>query len=155
TTAYTTRCPMLLSWYRKTLGLLSSASRRGRRRSRPRVRLSLEPLEDRLVPAIGTPIWVEQGPSSTGNPTPGSPIVSSQLQQNVGAIQAVAVNPFNAAQVWVATVDGGIWRTANATAASPNWSTTVTFSAPDIVGFTQATGTANLTGGVAGVVIAN
>jgi hypothetical protein len=117
---------MSLTWYRKTIGLLSSASRRGQRPPRrPRLLLGLEPLEGRVLPAIGTPIWVDQGPSSTGNPAPGLNFgATSQLQQNVGAIQAVAVNPFNANQVWVATVDGGVWRTTNATADSPTWTTT-------------------------------
>jgi hypothetical protein len=117
---------MLLPWCRKILALPSSASRRGRQRSRPRPRLllGLEPLEGRVLPAIGTPTWVEQGPSSTGNPSPGfAARVTSELQQNVGAIQAVVVNPFNANDVWVATVDGGIWSTTNATDPSPNWTT--------------------------------
>ena len=96
---------MSLTWYRKTIGLLSPATRRGQRpRRRPRLLLDLEPLEGRVLLAIGTPIWVEQGPSPTGNPAPGQTFpATTQLQQNVGAIQAVAVNPFNADQVWVAT----------------------------------------------------
>jgi hypothetical protein len=148
---------MMHNWYRKTIGLLTSASRRGQRPRRQRLLLGLELLEGRLLPAIGTPVWVEQGPSFTGNPAPGVNVdATSQLQQNVGAIQAVAVNPFNADQVWVATVDGGIWRTANATAASPNWgTTTVTFGAPTGQGGTQATGTANISGQVTGVTITN
>lgn len=39
----------------------------------------------------------------------------------VGAINAVATHPTNAGIVYVGAVNGGVWRTANATAAAPNW----------------------------------
>src|SRR5262249_4490050 len=38
-----------------------------------------------------------------------------------GAIEAVAVDPSNANRVFVATVNGGVWRTGNATDANPTW----------------------------------
>jgi hypothetical protein len=39
----------------------------------------------------------------------------------VGAVNAVATHPSDAGIVYVGSVNGGIWRTANATAAAPNW----------------------------------
>jgi|GEM_PF-1071891 len=39
----------------------------------------------------------------------------------VGAINAAAPHPSNASILYAASVNGGIWRTANATAASPTW----------------------------------
>lgn len=38
-----------------------------------------------------------------------------------GAVNAVVPHPTNAAILYVAAVNGGIWRTSNATAASPSW----------------------------------
>ena len=38
-----------------------------------------------------------------------------------GAIQAVAAHPTNPNILYVGTANGGIWRTNNATAASPTW----------------------------------
>jgi hypothetical protein len=38
-----------------------------------------------------------------------------------GAVNAVVAHPSNADVLYVAAVNGGIWRTSNATAASPNW----------------------------------
>ena len=38
-----------------------------------------------------------------------------------GAIQAIAVDPTNPNIMYVGSVNGGIWKTTNATAASPHW----------------------------------
>ena len=38
-----------------------------------------------------------------------------------GAVKAVAVSPTNANTVWAGTVNGGVWRTDNATNANPTW----------------------------------
>ncbi len=40
---------------------------------------------------------------------------------NVGAIQTVAPHPTDANILYVGSVNGGIWKTTNATAASPTW----------------------------------
>jgi len=62
-------------------------------------------------------IWVSEGPSPGIN---GQETVPPNNQIN-GAIQAIAVNPTNPNIMYVATVNGGIWKTTNATAATPKW----------------------------------
>ncbi|HTK77032.1 MAG TPA: hypothetical protein VL371_17330, partial [Gemmataceae bacterium] len=64
------------------------------------------------------PTWVDQGPgpSSAGlfNAIAGGPVS--------GAIEAVAVNPNQPGTVFVGSVNGGIWRTRNATpGTTPTW----------------------------------
>jgi len=74
-----------------------------------------EALESRIllsVDLIGIPDWVEQGPGPT--------VTGSSFIQ-VGAIEAVVATPGNADRVFVGAVNGGVWRTDNATAASPGW----------------------------------
>jgi hypothetical protein len=86
----------------------------------------LEPLENRLllsVGLVGVPDWTPEGPApqiSAGN------VISSTLatQQDVGGVNALAVDPTNSKHVLAATVNGGIWQTADFTAASPTWTTT-------------------------------
>ena len=72
--------------------------------------LRIEGLEDRtmltrLVPLDDLPLWRAQGPE---------PIISNSHEQG-GAIRAVAVHPTNKNILYVATVNGGIWKTENAT----------------------------------------
>jgi hypothetical protein len=83
------------------------------RRSRP----LLETLEDRLAPVIIHPGWVEAGPG------PITMIGNFQGDANAavaGAINAIAVHPTNPNLLLVGTVNGGIWRTTNASSAA-NW----------------------------------
>ena len=62
--------------------------------------------------------WVPQGPA---------PTVFGQVEnivpddEVVGAIHVVAAHPTNAGELFVGTVNGGIWRTGNATALHPSW----------------------------------
>jgi len=72
---------------------------------------SADPLVDLVTPA-----WVEQGPR---------PMRSGQLNVPpnhlaTGAIESIAVNPWNPAQIYVGTVNGGVWRTDNADPANPD-----------------------------------
>src|SRR6516162_330670 len=65
--------------------------------------------------ALAAPAWVEQGPG---------PILNGQdegLTNNpvAGAINAIV--PISADIVFVGTVNGGVWKTSNATAATPTW----------------------------------
>src|SRR5260370_4944213 len=85
-------------------------------------RLMLEQLEERTLLTIttqGLPDWIEQGPGPNINgqveniTTPNNPVA--------GAINAIAADPSNSSILYVATVNGGICRTTNATAASPSW----------------------------------
>lgn len=65
------------------------------------------------VTVNGQPDWVEQGPGPMRTPF--------GWQEQVGAVQAIAADPANSNRVFVASVNGGIWRTENAYAASPTW----------------------------------
>jgi hypothetical protein len=62
--------------------------------------------------------WVEQGPG---------PILNGQDEglpgpnPVAGAINAIAPSPSSADIVFVGTVNGGVWKTSNATAATPTW----------------------------------
>ncbi len=97
-------------------------------KSSPRSRTrALEQLEPRnlLAPVTlqGVPTWLDEGPRpninegntalTSGNPTipPNNPAA--------GAINSIAINPSNPAQIYVATVNGGIWVTNNASTANP------------------------------------
>lgn len=55
------------------------------------------------------------GPSHAGQ------VENITNREVVGAINAVATHPTNAGIVYVGSVNGGVWRTANATNAAPNW----------------------------------
>jgi hypothetical protein len=70
------------------------------------------------APAFSAPRWVEEGPG---------PILNGQTQglpdnPVAGAINAIAASRINPGLVYVGTVNGGIWKTTNATADSPSWS---------------------------------
>jgi hypothetical protein len=63
----------------------------------------------------GTPTWVEQGPAT---------LVAGEAgvapNDNVsGALESIAVNPNNPAQILVGTANGGVWRTTNADPNNP------------------------------------
>ncbi|HEU0179039.1 MAG TPA: hypothetical protein VFV58_32645 [Blastocatellia bacterium] len=62
--------------------------------------------------------WVAQGPGPTRN---GQVENISPNNEVVGAIQTLAPHPTDSSILYVGAVNGGIWRTRNATAASPNW----------------------------------
>jgi hypothetical protein len=61
--------------------------------------------------------WVSEGPSPGIN---GQENVLPNNQIN-SAIQAIAVHPTDPNVMYVGSVNGGIWKTTNATAASPHW----------------------------------
>jgi hypothetical protein len=76
--------------------------------------LRLETLEGRLAPAA----WLAQGPAGAINQPN---LVVPPDNRVSGAIEAIAVHPTNANLVYVAAVNGGVWRTTNFTAANPTW----------------------------------
>lgn len=99
---------------------------RYRQKVRPKSRLCrpiVERLEDRSTPSItltGVPTWTEQGPAQETQQL--YSVNNSALPPDApvrGAVQSIAVNPNNPAQMIVGTVSGGVWRTTNANPASP------------------------------------
>ena len=65
----------------------------------------------------GGSIWVPQGPSPTRN----GQVEGIFNGEVVGCIHAVAPHPTNPDILFLGGVNGGVWRTLNATAASPTW----------------------------------
>src|SRR6266436_5376759 len=65
--------------------------------------------------AVAAPAWVEQGPG----PIQGGQDEGLPNNPVAGAINAIV--PISADIVFVGTVNGGVWKTSNATAATPTW----------------------------------
>ena len=63
--------------------------------------------------------WVEQGPGPilNGANTEGMPGPNPVA----GAINAIVPSPVDANTLFVGTVNGGVWKTSNATNATPTW----------------------------------
>jgi hypothetical protein len=70
------------------------------------------------VTTTGIPAWFEQGP---GENTGGQVQNVTPDNQVAGAVNALAADPANANILYAATVNGGVWKTTNATAANPSW----------------------------------
>jgi photosystem II stability/assembly factor-like uncharacterized protein/subtilisin-like proprotein convertase family protein len=68
------------------------------------------------LPTVGN-AWTSQGPGPM-NDGQSEGITNSPV---VGAVEAIVAHPSNADIVWIGAVNGGIWKTTNATAASPTW----------------------------------
>jgi hypothetical protein len=65
--------------------------------------------------------WTNVGPApAVGGQSEGL-ISGSNANEVTGAVEAVAAHPTNADILYIAAVNGGIWRTANATAVAPTW----------------------------------
>ena len=73
---------------------------------------SVELLEDRALLS-----WVTSGPTSVTN----GQVENITNRPVSGAIHTVAAHPTNADVLFLGSVNGGIWKTTNATAASPSW----------------------------------
>ncbi len=61
--------------------------------------------------------WVDLGPG----PSHAGQVEGITNREVVGAVNAIAPHPSNADILYVGGVNGGIWSTANATAAAPTW----------------------------------
>jgi hypothetical protein len=72
---------------------------------------------DNFVFDLGNDFWINEGPSPGIN---GQETVAPNNQIN-GAIQAIAVHPTDPNIMYVGSVNGGIWKTTNATSATPHW----------------------------------
>jgi hypothetical protein len=94
------------------------------RRARPPHRRSLvfEAMESRLLLSadlFGIPDWQDQG---------AAPIEDAQVNVPpgnfaTGAVESIAINPNNTQQMFVGTVNGGVWRTNNADPTNPDATT--------------------------------
>ncbi len=74
------------------------------------------------LPLMTQAQWVQQGPApSTGGGTEN--VVDTAVGDDpiVGAIHTIATHPSDADALYIGAINGGIWKTTNATAASPNW----------------------------------
>lgn len=64
---------------------------------------------------------------TTFDPQGPAPITGGQVEkvtpnnEVAGAVHTVVAHPDDADVLWIGTVNGGVWRTTNATAASPTW----------------------------------
>jgi hypothetical protein len=87
--------------------------------------LRFESLEERAlltVALLNVPDWVAQGPSPAINgQTENLPSTGPGANPVSGAIQQVVAHPTDADTIYVGAVNGGVWRTTNATAANPSW----------------------------------
>lgn len=65
--------------------------------------------------------------AATWNAQGAAPATNGQVEnvnpqnQVIGAIHTVVAHPTNSNILWVGSVNGGVWRTTNAAAASPTW----------------------------------
>ncbi len=107
-------------------------ARQGPGRKPHRRRLRLELLEDRTLLSVrvaGVPEWISEGPYQTGggyNETTGGQTENIRgaygiFNPVIGAVETVAAHPSNADIVYVGAVNGGIWKTENATDLLPLW----------------------------------
>ncbi|MEJ7639867.1 MAG: hypothetical protein WKF75_18320 [Singulisphaera sp.] len=79
------------------------------------VGLRVDRLEDRLVLDSS---WFAQGPA----PQTGAQVLNLSPNNSVsGAIEAIVTHPTDADLVYVGAVNGGVWRTRNATSLTPTW----------------------------------
>lgn len=62
-------------------------------------------------------VWVERGPA----PTQSAQVSVPPSSEVCGAIQSIAAHPSDANIAYIGAVNGGIWKTTNATAAQPTW----------------------------------
>jgi len=63
-------------------------------------------------------LWVPEGPA----PTTGGQVENLSPDDEVsGSINAVLAHPTNADVIYIGSSNGGVWKTSNATATSPNW----------------------------------
>lgn len=75
------------------------------------------PPERPPVRGAAAPAWQHRGPA----PTRGAQVDVPPDNEVCGAIQSIAPHPTNADILYVGSVNGGIWKTTNATAARPTW----------------------------------
>ena len=109
----------------------------------------LRPVVETL-PSVGG-AWSAQGPAPINN----GQTMNITNRPVAGALNAVVAHPTNADILWVSSVNGGIWKTTNATSSSPTWTPeTDTFSSLSIANLERdpTDGTSNTLVAAAGAV---
>jgi hypothetical protein len=79
--------------------------------------------------AFAQSTWTEQGPGPILN---GSNTVLPNMSPVAGAINAIVPSPTSADVVFVGTVSGGVWKTSDATAAAPDWTSLTDLQLPQL-----------------------
>ncbi|MCY2927629.1 MAG: sialidase family protein [Planctomycetota bacterium] len=78
-----------------------------------------------IAPMAQGQTWIEQGPGSvTGGQVEG---MAAQSNPVYGAVHRIAASPTDPNTVFIGAVNGGVWRTTNATAANPSWTPVTDF----------------------------
>ncbi len=72
---------------------------------------------ENLLELATSGVWIPQGPSPTINAQVGIP-PNNDVN---GAIQSIAPHPTDANIMYIGSVNGGVWKTTNATASNPTW----------------------------------
>ena len=67
-------------------------------------------------------MWISQGPGPTQN---GQTENVSPNNEVVGAVHTVVAHPTDPDILWIGSANGGIWRTDNATAVNPTWTSLI------------------------------
>jgi|GEM_PF-3287439 len=89
-------------------------------------RIALMGLVAMLTLSAGVSAQTSSVLSRSWNPRGAAPLLFAQADIVAdspvsGAINAIAAHPTNADILYIGAVNGGVWRTTNATAANPNW----------------------------------
>src|SRR6516225_10145678 len=63
------------------------------------------------------PVWVAQGAAPNTN----GQVEGIKDREVSGAVNAVLPHPANADELYIGSVNGGIWKTTNATGPAPSW----------------------------------
>ncbi len=95
----------------KSASVLSDAEPVDPAEQRPAVAPPLRPS------ARGAASWQALGPA----PTQSGQVAVPPGNEVCGAVQAIAAHPGNADIIYIGAVNGGIWKTQNARAATPSW----------------------------------
>ncbi len=67
------------------------------------------------VTLLGVPNWLEQGPA----PQTDAQLTVPPNNPAGGAVQSIAINPNDTSNIFIGTVNGGVWRTSNADPNNP------------------------------------
>src|SRR5947208_1741506 len=108
---------MIISYhgYLNGLARITDHCTRSRPRAARRRAWAAETLEGRTLLSS----WIEQGPGPILN----GDVEGMEAQHGsvAGAVEALAPDPSNPDILYAGTVNGGVWKTTNATATSPTW----------------------------------